>query len=274
MRWRKIIFKITVFVLAVVVTVAALWRMDRGPKYDGRPVADWVNEALHENGRTPAFETVLKIGSPAVPFIAQQGLYGRSHRFSILTTDRLILFGQQHPRLNRWLKLEDWDVCIERHLQAAFLLQLIGTNAQAAIPDVVNCLEHCPELHYIHTMELLDTLGEISGTNRAAIPYLTRCARGDDSVNLHAAYVAYKIDGQTNLFIETCERLAKTDPKSLAESSELFWLRSDRQLNQHLIPLLEKIYANPSLDAVTRESVMLALQSRTNAALSVKLSTR
>jgi hypothetical protein len=253
------------FLLLVLVIIGLTrWRENRGPMFEGRHVADWVDEALQHDGRTPAFETVLKIGEPAVPFIARQGLYGRAHTFHFLSTDRLWIFANYHPRLHRLLKMDKWDFCISRHLQASWLLYLLGTNAQAAIPDVIACLDHCPELHYMHTMSLLDTLGEISGTNPAAIPFLTSCTNGDASSNLHVAYLVYGIDGRTNFFIEICRRMARTDPKDFVEARELDWLCDDHQLNQHLVPLLEGLYASPMLDDRARESVMFALESRSN----------
>ena len=238
----------------------------RGPLYEGRHIADWVDEALREDGGKEADEMVLKIGAPAVLFIARQGLYGRAHTFKFLDSDRVMVFGAHHPRLRRWLDLDDWDFCVSRHIKANNLLWLMSTNAQAAIPDVVDCLERCPELHYVNSLDLLDTLGEISGTNTAAMPYLTRRARSDSWTNLRAATIAYYIDGKTNLFVETCERIARKEPKYFASERELFWFRGDDELNRHIVPLLENNYFNPQLDARDRESVMFELESRSTAA--------
>ena len=236
----------------------------RGPLYEGRHIADWVDEALRGEGGKETCETVLKIGAPAVPFIARQGFYGRSHMFNFSSSDWVNYFGGRHPRLRRWLDLEDWDFCVSRHMKANNLLWLMSTNAQAAIPDVINCLERCPELHYVNSLDLLDTLGEICGTNPAAIPYLTRCARSDHWINFRAATIAYYIDGKTNLFVETCERIARKEPKHFASEPELFWFRDDHALNKHIVPLLEKNYFDAQLDASDRESVMFELTSRSN----------
>jgi hypothetical protein len=259
----KIIFIALLFVAAMV-CATRWWPEDRGPVYEGRDTADWVEEALHDKSRSAAFEAVLKIGAPAVPFIMRQGLYGRSHHFHFLSTDRIMYFSENHPRLYRWLKLDELDFCVVRHEQASWLLWCMGTNAQAAIPDVINCLDNCPELHFINAQSLMDTLGEISGTNPAAIPYLTKYARTDYSLNLRAAAIAYQINGQTNLLVETCERLARKDPQTLLDGQELFWFRQDHELNRHIVPLLEKLYSNPQLDAIHREFIVFELQSRTN----------
>ena len=139
----------------------------------------------------------MQIGAPAVPFIARRGLHDKCHTFHFLSSDHVLAFGMGHPRLNRWLRTDSWvDNCVGKHGQACWLLFCMGTNAPAAIPDVIDCLEHCPALHVMHHLDLLDTLGEISGTNPAAIPYLTKHARNGE---LRAAAVAYYINGQTNL---------------------------------------------------------------------------
>jgi hypothetical protein len=48
-------------------------------------------------------------------------------------------------------------------------------------------LEHCPMQHFINGQDLLDTLGEIRGTNAVGLANLTQCARRDDSYTLRAA---------------------------------------------------------------------------------------
>ncbi len=172
-------------------------------------------------------------------------------------------FGPRHPRINDLVAVH-LENCTDKHLRASWLLWRMGTNGQAAIPDVIDCLKHCHSMHIMSDVDLLDTLGEISGTNRAAIPFLTKLARGDDSLNLRAAAIAYQINGQTNLFVETCERLARTSPGALLGGYELFWFEGDRKLNQHLVPLLEKLYLDPTLATRERSLALGELESRTN----------
>ena len=255
-----------VLLFVVAATCFALhWRMaNRGPIYQGRYTSEWVAQALHDNSRSVAFEAVLKIGAPAVPFIASQGLYGRSHTFNFLSEDHVSSFGARHPRLRRWLHLDDWDYCVGRHDQARWLLWCMGTNGQAAVPDVINCLEHCPSLHFVNTLDLLDTLGEISGCNPAAIPYLTKVAHGNGSISLRAATVAYQINAQTNLFIETFFRAAKANPDEVLDSQELFWFRNEHKLNLHLVPLLVKMSSDPQLTSAQRAIAISDLEDRTN----------
>ncbi|MCB1129398.1 MAG: hypothetical protein KDM81_23050, partial [Verrucomicrobiae bacterium] len=137
---------------------------------------------------------------------------------------------------------------------------MMGTNAQAAVPDLIDCLEHCPQLHYVDTTELLNTLGEVSGASRTAIPFLTHYAR--DYLSLRAAVVAYFIDGQTNLLVETCQRLAQQNPLHLLRTHELYWLREDHLLNQHLVPLFEQLHSDPRCGADERRSVLFELECR------------
>jgi hypothetical protein len=123
---------------------------------------------LRENSRSEAFEAVLQIGAPAVPFIARHGLHDKGHKFHFLAWDHVYYFCTNHPRLSRWLRIDSWlgrDNCVGRHDQARLPLSCMGTNAQTAIPDVIDCLEHCPSLHFINAQDLPDTLGDISGTN-------------------------------------------------------------------------------------------------------------
>ena len=61
--------------------------------------------------------------------------------------------------------------------------------------------------------------------------------------------MAYHIDGRTNLLVETCQLLAEKNPSLLLSGHKLFWFRDDHALNEHLVPLLEKLYANRPLDA-------------------------
>jgi hypothetical protein len=235
-----------------------------GPVYQGRTTADWVRKALADQSRSEAFEAVLKIGAPAAPYLARQGLHDLCHRFPSLSSDRVMIFREAHPRLGRWLRLDRWENCAIRHDQARWILWCMGTNGQAVIPDVIDCLEHCPNQHFVNAMDLLDTLGEVSGTNPAAIPYLTKCARRNDSLCLRAAAMAYYINGLTNLLVETCQRLARKNPSDLLSGQELFWFRDDHGLNEHIVPLLEELYADPRATAGDRESAMFELTSRSN----------
>jgi hypothetical protein len=256
---------IILLLAAAAVGGALLGRSGRGPIYQGRRTADWVKQALRDQSRSEAFEAVLKIGPPAVPFIARQGLHDKCHAFHSVSWDHVSAFSTRHPHLSRWLHIEDWvDNCARRHDQAASLLYCLGTNAQAAVPEVINCLERCPELHFIQCQDLLDTLGEINGTNSAGLAYLTRCARRNDSLSLRAAALAYFLNGQTNLMVETCRRLAAIAPGQVLNGHELFWLRDDHDLNQHLVPLLEGLYTDPRSTSRDRETILFELQSRSN----------
>lgn len=238
-----------------------LGRRDRWPYWrDGR-IGRLVEQALQDESRSAACEAVLEVGAPAVPLIARKGLHDTCHHLRFLSFDHLLSFASGHPRLNRWFRIDERvSNCVGRHSHAAWLLFQMGTNAQAAIPDLIDCLERCPQLHYVQTTELLDTLGEVSGTNRAAIPFLARLAR--DHLNLRAAVVAYFIDGQTNLLVETCQRLAQADPLGLLSGHELYWLKDDSALNEHLVPLLERLHADPRSGEREQTSIVAALEDR------------
>lgn len=238
-----------------------LGRRDHWPYWRDGGLGRLVEQALQSESRSAAFDAVLEVGAPAVPLIARKGLHDTCHHFRFLSCDRLLAFAWGHPRLNRWLKIDDRaSNCAGRHFQAAWLLSCLGTNAQAVVPDLIDCLEHCPQLHYLHTTRLLDTLGKVSGTNRTAVPFLTKLAR--DHLNLRAAVVAYYIDGQTNLLVETCQRLAQRDPLDLVAGQELFWFKDDHALNEHLVPLLEGLYTDPRSGERERRSIIGELEAR------------
>ena len=261
-RGAKIVF--TSLLIAVAIECALLRPAPGGPLYKGRRTADWAKLALRGDGRKEASEEVVQIGAPAVPFITRWGLHDKCHTFPFLDWYHIDLFIRSYPRLSRWLRIDFWlapDNCAGIHGNACWLLSLMGTNAQAAIPEVIGCLEHCPNLHMIHQWDLLDTLGQISGTNPAAIPYLTRLARDGD---LRAAVAAYYIDGRTNLLVETCQLLARKHPDWLLSGPELFWFSEDHKLNQHLVPLLEDLYPDPRLESRYLDSIMFELESRSN----------
>jgi hypothetical protein len=250
---------------AAMVGCGLCWWPARDPVYQGRRTSDWVEQAF-KDPPSDAFDAVVKIGAPAVPFIVR-GLHDRSHTFHFLSADKVMVFSYSHPRIGGWMM--GLGNCVGKHERAAWLLRLMGTNAQSAIPDVIDCLENCKSIHAMNAQALLDTLGDISGADSSAIPYLTKRVRDNDGWSLRAAALAYRINGQTNLLIETCERLSREDPNSLLESQELFWYNDDRELNQHLVPLLETLFRDPKLDKRERALVIDALELRTNDAAAV-----
>jgi hypothetical protein len=263
---------VVLLLIAAAVALALHWGEDRGPVYNGRHIADWVDLALDGNVQDREAENVVvAIGAPAVPFIARKGLHDRCHTHPYLNWDRAEFLCDHHPWIGGLavkigvLKLEN---CVLRHELASGLLGQIGTNAQAAIPDLIDCLKHCPNPHYFDTQDWIDLLGDISGTNRAALPYLTYLARQDDSFSLRSAAVAFSIDGDTNLVEETCQRVTKRDPAELAQLAQLvldrglWWLQSD-ELNLQLVPLLKQRYSNPSMDAEAKECLREEIRKRT-----------
>jgi len=258
MRRRNKILIVAVLLLAA--AFAWHWQVARGPVYEDRHITDWVDEALSSNTATNAQAMILQIGEPAVPYIARQGLYGRSHVYTFLASDRLRTFSDKHHRISVWLSLRKWDHCVPRHQRAVWLLSSLGTKAQAAVPDLINCLEHCPEIQSADTIALQDTLAKIGGTNSAVIEYFTRSARAND--DLHAAVLTYQLDGRTNLLVETCEAIALKQPQVLAFPGELSRFRADHALNQYLVPLFEKIYFKPKLNFQNRAQVMSELEAR------------
>ena len=159
---RKHFALLILLLLTATLAGHALYRQARrGPVYEGRPIGDWVALALRDEhdpndlaGINKARAIVVKIGAPAVPFIAEQGLYDRSHVFHFLEYGRIESFRYHHPRLGRWVGTGDF--CVGKHLTAVQLLTVIGRPAHAAIPDIFNCLNSCPSLHYINDLELID----------------------------------------------------------------------------------------------------------------------
>jgi hypothetical protein len=259
---RKRLLFVSLLLLIVGVTSYVFHRQARrGPIYEGRPVGDWVALAMLHDTISPddAGHVVIKIGAPAVPFIVEQGLHDKNHRL-----------------LNKWIEWLRWHLpekiqwlqpypCNGRHEVAAWMLSEIGKPAHAAVPDVINCLERCPDNHFMQTIELLDALRDISDGTDEAIPFLTKVARRDwGSISSRAAADAYYLNGQTNLIVETFCRVVKKDPEALLDAQELFWFAQDHALNQYLVPLLVEAYSDPRLTVQNRESILFELQSRSN----------
>jgi hypothetical protein len=251
--------KTIILAIAILLAIVFTWHIhsisNQGSIYEGRHVAEWVADALKDEN---AEAVVLRIGEPAVPFIAKQGLHDICHSFPWLSWDSLYFFRYNHPWLPLWIERK--ENCDVKHWNAMFLLQKIGTNAQAAIPDVIHYMEHCPEHHSTDWVDAIDVLREISGTNMAAIPYLTKWAQMGD---LRAGYAAYEINGgKIDVFVEACNVRAKRDPRELIISYELDWARDDDDLNNQLIPLFERMYSDPRLDADYRFLILDWLTKR------------
>jgi hypothetical protein len=129
---RKRFFFLILLLLASAIAGSALYRQARrGPVYEGRPIGDWVALALRDEhdandfvGIKKARAIVVKIGAPAVPYIAEQGLYDRCHVFHFLEYAQVESFLYRHPRLGRWIS--NGDFCVGRHLVAVHLLTDIG----------------------------------------------------------------------------------------------------------------------------------------------------
>ena len=118
--------------------------------------------------------------------------------------------------------------------------------------------------HYINDLELIEAMGTLSEGSTEAVPFLTRVASHLDSCSLRAAYTAYELSGDTNLFVQTCNLLAKEKPDELTRAFELNWLADDHNLNQYLVPLFVKIYSDRRLSVEQRADVMENLESRGN----------
>jgi hypothetical protein len=240
---------------------------DRGPLYHGRYTADWVadvfGDAKDEESYDAAVEAVVAIGKPAVPFIAKRGLHDPCHAYEFLSYAQLDYFHENHPWLPKWIVRE--NTCLSTHRVAWMLLERIGPDAHGAIPDLIDCYKRCPEFHFIQSLDVIDLLATISGTNRAAIPFLTELARSDGDENIRATERAYAIDGRTNLFIETCERLARENPSYFVVYMDLDWYRGDDDLNVCIVPLLEHLYADPRLQADDRKIILYHLNERGDA---------
>lgn len=262
-RHRRWIVFAVALMAATLVSLLHDWEV-RGPLYQGRDIADWVADALMENGLSkPASDVVLEIGTPAVPFIAKHGLHAPSHKNPWLAYDSVDAYCNKHPVLGglalklHVLKLHN---CVSEHTQAWWLLSRIGTNAVVAVPDVIDCIEHCPNAHFITAQDLLDTLGTIGVNDPGALTYLTQLARQTNSLSLRAATYVYWRTGDTNLMMQTISDLG---PRALG-GMELSWLREDHALNQHIIPVLERMYHDPKLDALAQSSILSELESRGN----------
>jgi hypothetical protein len=228
------------------------------PLYDGHTAGYWVDQALKTDKwvNPKPYDMVRKIGAPALPYIQQWGLDDICHEVSDLDYWGKQLFMEEHPLLGKLivhLGLMDPDYsCIEAHYRAMVMLRDLGTNAQAAILDVADCIETCPALHTMNRQAMLELLPKISGTNQAAMPYLTEKAERMDDFSVNAAMVAYEIAGDTNLLFRTCEVMLKKKPSRVLWMDEAIWFSEHPELNFGLVPLLEKAYPAPELNEEDR----------------------
>ena len=251
--------RIVVFGFVLLAALAALQltsRTDRNSaRFKGVAVSTWVRRALVEEPQFTNAGVVLRIGSPAVPYLIE-GLKDKSHNPLML---RLEWIRWHLPASWQWEKSEP---CAARHRNAMALLSQMGEKGQPAVPAIIRCLETCPDQHYVDGLECFEALAEIGRAATNAVPFLTKVARCNNSFHIRAAATEYFITDRTNLIVETVLRLAKNNPQEIVSTHELFWFRDDARLNQVFVPLFVQLLFDDRLSDVDRQGAVFELRSR------------
>ena len=123
------IFVIGTAVALVIFATGVLIRLNRGPRYQGKPAAYWVEQLTHDNAQ--ARQALRKIGPAAVPALAEAVNRRRSRFRSLLESWR--------PRLPslvaRKLPNRALDQLLEEH--AIEVLYEFGPEAAPAVPALI-----------------------------------------------------------------------------------------------------------------------------------------
>src|SRR5947207_4580347 len=106
-----------------------LVRLNRGPRYEGRPASYWVEQLLHDNAK--ARQALQKIGPAAVPALAEAVSRKRSRVWTQLEAWR--------PKLPAFIARKIPRRALDQLLQerAIEVLYQFGPTAAPAVPALV-----------------------------------------------------------------------------------------------------------------------------------------
>jgi hypothetical protein len=224
------------------------------PVYQGRPVADWVREALdaeHWVATTNARYVVhAQLREQAVPFIVRE------------------LKTYCYPRY--YLTLYRWQFNLPRELwllpepkkpggriqAAAHTLAQMGEPARPAMPTLARCLNQS-EMRF---SELLEVMWEFVGMGpeaSGALPILrTLAADSEHCMSVQAALAIYSIEGTTDALAPSVGQKLSQPGQFGSFNRELWWFREDERVNSVVLPLLCKAAADPILPMSERNRIV------------------
>lgn len=128
-KWRIAIFFGVLCIMAWIV-----WRVtDDEPRYQGRSLWHWYELSNSTNKVEEAIgeEAIRSMGTNAVPYLINVLERGPSELNSWIAWASYKTSG----KLPRWQPVHD-------HEDAAFVLEIIGTNAVAAVPALIESMQH------------------------------------------------------------------------------------------------------------------------------------
>jgi len=173
----------------------------REPSHKGKPISYWVNRACRYDA-SEAVEEVTMIGSPSVPLLISN-LHARDTTFRVAYAE----FREIAPD---WLsnRLPEVPRADEIRCSAERVLGFLGTNAVAAVPDLIQYLK-CSTTD--EAGNIVTTLAAIGPGAHTAVPDLHAMLTNADSMFLvNVAGALWQIDKETNLVVEICSKALET----------------------------------------------------------------
>lgn len=238
---------------------ACFWwmRAKHEPMYEGRPVREWVREALdyeHWTSTTNARHIVsTRLKGQAVPRLSRElrdWCYPRWYYSA---------YGlQRHLPKRLWLLPEPRESRGAIAAAAWIVFEMEEAGAPLYGP-LARCL-HGANLHLWEYLEVMDLLIQAGPVAKAALPTLRRFAadpRSDFSVQ--AALAIYNTEGTTNALAQNLNRaLAKPGAFSSFER-EIWWFRGDDTVQGILLPMICPLVLDPTRPLSERKSIAVHL---------------
>ncbi len=237
-RTRRLLRALCLLLLVAGVTYP-LWRPT--PKFQGRPVRDWVHEAIH--GESPSNDhardvVTKKIPKQAIPFIVKE-LKGCC-RSPLRTT------------------LQKWQAKLPRRLwvipgapdtrgaiaNAATLLSEMGEVAHPAIPTLMRCLDEAP-MFFFEGDDVMTDLVHMAPLPKDVLPSLRRMALDPaHKWSVQAALAIYGTDGSLDCLAAAISNNIAFHQGSDVEGRELYCFRKDPAVIECVESQLRRVSTN------------------------------